>query len=410
MRRLLLLLAILAGCARGQMLTVIMGGTSAPLGPLGPTLVFDDFVRADGALGANWTNFPGSDCAPAIATHVVMASAGSCGHSMAYYSAASFANNHFTSFVMTHNVPGAPQSLTSPAVRATGSNLYNDVYSGTLSWHIGVIQGSTPHDFAYGTSNVTPVDGDTVELDVAGNDPVFIWSRVNGVINVGTSDSTYKLSGGAPGLGLVETATSPVAKFGAWTGGDLPAFSGTSSDNFTRADSGWLGVNWWFPWHDDEGTGWVLSSNAASVAAAGKQRWDVAAWTTPLNANHSSKITVGNLAAGDWLGPIARYTPGNDASTDNFYMAVDYSGTLTLYARVAGGWNALTTYSYTAAPGDTVELIATGVNPVLLTVKVNGSTIINAFSDGTYHIAGQYAGFASLGTSTATKVTNWTGT
>lgn len=360
----------------------------------------DTFTRADGSLGANWTNFPESDCAPAISGDLVVASVPACGHALAYYNG-SFANNQFSREIFGATPVTSPLSTESLTVHGINTHIYNDAYDGS-GYALGIYPGGM--DFCGITANAQPVAGDTVELDAAGKNPVFFWSRLNGTVNAACVDNTNLYSGGAPGIGVIDQNATRTAKSGTWTGGSLPDFSSTFSDSFTRDNAGWLGVDWWFAFaNTDEGGGWVVNNNTATLL--GDWKWSLAIWTSALPANHSSTVTIGNLTPGDWIGAITRYTPVNSA--DDGYLALNNSGNLFIFARNQGSWSLLTSTSYTISPGDVLEFDATGTNPVLLTVKVNGRIKLT-FSDSTYHFTGNYAGFAGLGTNTTT-VTHWVG-
>jgi hypothetical protein len=360
----------------------------------------DNFTRVDGSLGGNWINFPEADCPPIIASDFVVASVPACGHALASYNGG-FANNQFSRAVFGSRPVTSPLSTPSLTVHGIASHIYNDAYDGS-GYALGIYPGGM--DFCGVTANAQPMAGDTVELDAAGTNPVFFWSRLNGTVNAGCVDNTNLYSGGAPGIGVIEQNATRTAKSGTWTGGSLPDFSSTFSDNFNRDNAGWLGVDWWFPFaNTDEGGAWVINSNSATLL--GDWKWSLAIWTSALTANHSSTVTVGNLTPGDWIGAVTRYTPVSSA--DDGYLALNNSGNLFIFARYQGSWNFLTSTAYTANPGDILEFDATGTNPVLLTVKVNHTTKL-AFSDSTYHIAGNYAGFAGLGTNTTTVI-NWVG-
>lgn len=359
----------------------------------------DNFNRADGSLGASWVNVPGADCAPAIASDLVIASVPACGHALAYYDGG-FANNQFSRVVFGSTPAVSPLSTPTLTLHGTNGHIYNDAYDG--GYALGIYPGGM--DFCGITPNAQPAAGDTVELDSAGTNPIFFWSRLNGTINAGCVDTTYLYSGGAPGIGVIEQNATRIAKSGTWTGGSLPDFNSTFSDSFNRDNAGWLGVDWWFPFaNTDEGGGWVVNSNTATLL--GNWKWSLAIWTTSLTGNHSSTVTIGNLTSGDWIGAITRYTP--TSSADNGYLALNNSGNLFIFVRYQGSWNQLASTSYTASPGDVLEFDATGVSPVVLTVKVNGLAKLT-FTDSTYHLAGNYAGFAGLGTNTTT-VTHWAG-
>jgi hypothetical protein len=292
-------------------------------------------------------------------------------------------------------------------VRSSGTQTYNDADLVGGNYQIGTINPmvdfcSTSYLNAYST-------GDAHELDVAGSGPVFFWSKRNGNVDATCVDTTYNYSGGSPGVGVIEQDSTPTAYAGAWSGGSLPAFSSSPSDNFARANSGWLGDNWWMvTGFSFTGAGYFsLSSDAAILNTASNNVESAAIWTTPLAANHSSTVTIGTIASSSyWIGAVARYTVQSGASPGTFYIALYTGGNVDLFAESGGAFTSLASAAYGSTPG-TIELDATGSAPVSLTVKADGTSLIT-FSDSTYEYTGTYAGFAAFGSSGST-VTGWSG-
>jgi hypothetical protein len=369
----------------------------------------DNFSRANGSLGPNWTEPNGAAAGLQIANDLVYAASVPVTHAFEVYTAGTFSNNQWTSFLMESN--GNSSSAQGAIVRATTSStsFYNDgLYVGNQAvYRLGNQQGD---DFCAVNLLASYALGDTHELDVAGSGPVFFWSKHNGTVDATCYDNTYNFTGGMPGLGMAQDPnTSPAIADGAWQGGSLPDFSSSPSDNFTRANAGWLGVNWWFL----PGTGtnsissfFVLNSNAAALSIPAGT--GIAIWTTPFNANHSSAITVGALQLGGWVGAVTRLTPGANGSA-TFYLALaEGNGTVDLFAFNNGSWQLLSSGTYGSAI-NTLELDATGTSPVSLVIKVNGAQFGSAISDSTYNFTGTYAGFGIAGTGTSSTVTAWQG-
>ena len=81
----------------------------------------------------------------------------------------------------------------------------------------------------------------------------------------------------------------------------LPNLSSTASDNFTRANAGWLGVNWWM----ETGYGgfnryFELNGDTTSLNTTGSGCAAAAIWTDSLVQNNSSTVTIGSITSGDW--------------------------------------------------------------------------------------------------------------
>ncbi|MFP5230131.1 MAG: hypothetical protein ACLGXA_21135 [Acidobacteriota bacterium] len=369
----------------------------------------DSFARADGSLGSNWTEPSSAEGGLLISSDaVIVQTPASTGHQFEIYSAGTFGVNQFTKFTIEGSAGTSPSySLGYVRATATGADYYNDAINSN-SQQLGVHTSSGYADFYTSGQAPTYAVGDTHELDVAGTGPTFFWMKRNGTIIDGAVDNTYNFNTGIPGLGFIDQNAAPTLAANNWEGGTLPAFSTTPTDDFQRADDGWLGVNWWFSFYSGYAAGYVLTGNAAVQAAATSGAWDLACWTTPLTVNQSSKITIGGSGSGDWIGVFVRYDPTQGAS-DNYYSVLINNGEVFLYVRQNGNFSQLSDLGpHTVSPGDTLELDATGTNPVVLTVKINGSQIGTTYNDTTYLIAGTYAGFQSYG-STSNKVTGWTG-
>jgi len=370
----------------------------------------DNFNGENGSLGPNWViptaNQTGSGLQ--IFNDRVYAQTSPVTHAMEIYTGGTFGNNQFSSFVVENIPTGANPAVQAALVRGTpASNYYNDAVPNSTvggTYRIGNAPGS---DFCAVPPSAPYSAGDTHELDVAGSGPVFFWSKRNGVVDATCIDNVYNITGGSPGVGMAaDNNPTPTAALGSWQGGTLPNFSTTPLDSFQRANAGWLGVNWWFP----EGGGtinsmFVLSNNSATPTVSNGV--GAAFWTTPFNANHSSTITIGNLAPHDWLAAAVRYTP-TTLNNDQFYIALADNNVIDLFAYNKGTWELLADLGTYPGQVSTIELDASGISPVLLTVKINGSQYGSSFSDNTYNFSGTYAGFANYG-STASNIIGWQG-
>ena len=373
----------------------------------------DSFARANGTLGSNWAQAYGTNAGLQISTDQVYAASAPAEHAFDLYVGGSFSNNQWSSFTL-ENGPGSTYSYQGALVRGstTSTNWYNDAVSvGGPFQNLG---NGASTDFCLVTGIVNYAKGDTHELDVAGSGPVFFWSKHNGVVDATCVDTAYNYTGGEPGLGVIEFNSSPTVSATSWQGGSLPSYSTTPTDNFTRANAGWLGVNWWFKEPGGSGDSadafFILQSNAAIIS--NPNQYGVALWTTPFNVNHSSAINVGKIASGDYVGPVVRYSlpaAGNPTS-DTFYMIFGSPSGIMLYAYNKGSWALLKNYGAFSGTITSMELDASGTSPVVLTVKVNGTQLGTTYSDSTYKFVGTYAGFSIAAGSTQTStVTGWTG-
>jgi hypothetical protein len=173
------------------------------------TVATDDFNRADGGLGANWTTGNGSN--PAIASNV----AGGAGvtYSMAFWNANAFNDDQYAQVQKA-----AAADYIACAVRAnatSGGNCYANF-----------INSSNFHKLVNGTwSQFTALtgasNGDTIRIEVEGT---TLRHKVNGVTTQTTTDAS--LSAGAAGVAFY----SNTSKVDNWEGGNMADATGGVKD------------------------------------------------------------------------------------------------------------------------------------------------------------------------------------
>lgn len=368
----------------------------------------DNFQRANGPLGPDWTQVEGASCALQIISDSAYARETPCldAHALEGYTAGRFANNQWSSYVVRSGDEGNPLATQSAVVRNSGAQGYNDADIPAGDYQIGTINPLA--DFCQMRPLRSYSAGDRHELDVAGSGPVFFWSRRNGAVDATCVDTSAEYTGGVAGVGVIEMNSKPTAQVGSWEGGSLPDFSTTPSDNFQRADAGWLGVNWFLVsgLPSSLPAYFKLSKDSAVLNASGTTASSLAIWTTPFSVNQASTVTAGRFSGG-WIGAVTRYTVRAGAGEGGtFYIALWSSGKLYLFADTGSSYIALATLRAATAPS-TIELDACGVSPVNLTVKSEGKTVMS-YSDSTYKYTGTYVGFGVYG-SRATRVAGWTG-
>jgi hypothetical protein len=172
-----------------------------------PAVVSDNFNRADGALGSNWTIQLGSNMA--IVSNEAKTTTLSTDQFAVWNGAGTFANNQYSKIKVTANVNAAIV-----AVRSTGS-------AGTTTCYWARKDGI--HKFINGTggyASVSPGDitiniGDTLELRVTGT---TLQRYVNGVA-AGSSGTDASIASGKPGFG--QYTTGAASQCDDWEGGDL---------------------------------------------------------------------------------------------------------------------------------------------------------------------------------------------
>jgi hypothetical protein len=150
----------------------------------------DDFNRANGALGANWTTASGYS-APTVASNQCAGGFGSG----AWWNADAF-NASGDQYAQCTAQSAAGEMIL--IVRASGTRFYS------LYWAIGgsgslVIVRSDANGnttFLNNMGNVGTANGDTMRLEASGS---TFTAKDNGVTKGTASDSTY--TGGVPGVG-----------------------------------------------------------------------------------------------------------------------------------------------------------------------------------------------------------------
>jgi esterase/lipase superfamily enzyme len=190
--------------------------------------VSDDFSRADGALGANWTTVPGT-AAPAIVSNRVQP--GTAGQlNSAYWSADTFGADQFAQATL----PNSSGSQYGPgiAVRlngATGYFLWYGNSAGVVSlWRM---DGSSSWTLLASSSALSVAATDVWRIEAVGS---TLTGFQNGTQVVRATDTRY--SSGAPGVWLYYGANQVTN----WSGGDVPPATGYTVGGTATGLSGTL--------------------------------------------------------------------------------------------------------------------------------------------------------------------------
>lgn len=171
-------------------------------------MVTDNFNRADGGLGANWTT-NALYGAPQIVSNQLSNDAGTKG---AYYTGVAFANDHYAQAKLVANLVGV-----SVRVVNTGgeSNFYNfDANSGSGAIRIFKYKNNVGATVL--TSDTITVNAnDVLYLEAVGS---ALTAKINGSTVLTTSDSEFTT--GSPGIFLGNTGADVLDDFeGGDTGG-----------------------------------------------------------------------------------------------------------------------------------------------------------------------------------------------
>ena len=155
----------------------------------------DNFNRADGALGANWTAI--SDGAMAISSQAVIGTAGATTGDI--WTATTFASDQYSQIQVT-STPLSGGQWVAAAVRVQGSG--QNAYAGLYYWNFGSPElmlfkrsgGAWAQLGSTYSSGVLPA-GTQLEVSAVGSTISFLQ---NGVQRISVTDSSF--TGGAPGI------------------------------------------------------------------------------------------------------------------------------------------------------------------------------------------------------------------
>jgi hypothetical protein len=179
------------------------GGTSggSPFILAGATAT-DDFNRADGGPGANWTLIQGSGMTIS-GNGVVPVGSSETGH---YWNAGTLSAAHVSQVkrTTTGNYGG-------PAVRCSAGG------NGIVWFNNGVVRRIVAGGVTPLTSQATFASGDVASLSITGTTLEFFKNGVS----VGTLVDAGAPVGGRPGIIFFNNLDSPGVKLDDWTGGDL---------------------------------------------------------------------------------------------------------------------------------------------------------------------------------------------
>lgn len=360
-------------------------------------MVSDNFNSyADGTiLTGNWA-------APS-ASEVLMATSGQAAYPTAF--------DHHTYAIWTGNIFSNNQYSQDKII---GIGPWNGVIArdtlATDRFYMAFVFGANDYRFylrnsgAYANlatySNQTWVSGDTLKMSVVGYNPTFLYMYRNDVLIASLVDTLYNITGGSPGIGIYNP-TNFTLRVDDWVGGNTtdPTSSATiTSDNFQRANSDTLGLNWinGFTMTADSSPvdsprGIKILNNAATAVATPGQN-SIATVAAQFNTNHSSTVTVGaNVDGSDWQGPFVR------SNFSSYYLVIVLgvpNGAVNLYAlSTLGGYQVLQSNITTANSGDRITLQASGTNPVSLTLLKNDVPVYSG-NEAIFLLTGNRIGFA----------------
>ena len=322
--------------------------------------VQDNFNRADGGLGANWTPDPNWTGAVIQGSQVV---AGLGNGAVYYWNGNNFAADQYSQIRITGDFDGwngvVVRGGTSPsqsyivAVKADGAYLY--------AFANNTFYQSAQDPTIWST-------GDTLKLSVQTVAPGTARLMVyrNGSLLITYDDSDHFIAAGQPGIGLFGSSATSVDD---WEGGnELGIPDSPATDYFNRADSASLGGNW-----TNLETA-PLISVANGQAVLGGDGFAVARWVGGVFSSNQFAQTTLKHVQGGGADDIVDLTVRGSGTVGNYdFYGVSFGPTFYFVYRNQGDVLAIGN-SKTFNSNDVVRLEVSGNT---LTVKRNGITLTN---------------------------------
>jgi hypothetical protein len=175
----------------------------------------DNFNRANGGLGGNWTTVAGTN-APEIINNRVQVSSAANGHlHSAYWSADTFSSNHYAQ----GKFPNTASGCCGPAlaVRLAASSGYI-LWRGNSATNVSIwrMDSSTSWSMLTSSGSLTIANTDVWRLEALG---ATLRGYQNGNLVIEATDATY--TGGSPGIWLYYSSN----QLDDWAGGDIDGFT-----------------------------------------------------------------------------------------------------------------------------------------------------------------------------------------
>jgi hypothetical protein len=358
----------------------------------------DDFNRADGSLGPNWTPDPLWGSGAALVASQVASPLGQGG--ALFWNARAFPPDQFSQIRITGAIGDwvgvSVRGQVSPAhgywvaIKEDGAHLYS------------FVDGAF-HELVHDTTGWTTGDDLRLEVRTVATNTARLTVYRNGTALFGHDDASHFIAAGQPGIGLFATTA---ISFDDWHGGEVNGAAGavvpggsSAQDDFNRPD-GTLGASWAVD--PTFGSGAAISGNQVASPSAGGGGF---VWiANSFGSDQYSQIRITG-AAGDWTGVAVR---ARVAPSQGYWLAVKGDGAH-LYALVGGLFHELVHDPTAWSTGDTLRLDAQTVAPNIarLTVYRNGSPLFT-HDDTTHFIASGQPGIGLFG-GAPTALDDWRG-
>lgn len=218
------------------------------------TVVTDNFNRANGALGANWTEITAADAAPTISSNTAIGGTGlSTWGDGSLWTANSFTNDQYAEFDATYAAVGDVEVLLRGNVAGTQGYLL--VWNGT---DVSILE--LPGLGTLDTDAGNPTSGThNLRFEAEGT---ALRGYVDNVQVVSTTDATW--TSGSPGIIFYRGTAGTGGSIDNFEAGNLIALTATTFDD-DRIDLAWNTVSG-ATGYDIERDGTVIVSNHGSTS------------------------------------------------------------------------------------------------------------------------------------------------
>jgi len=356
----------------------------------------DDFNRANGSLGPNWTADPAWGNGALIADNQVASALANGG--AFFWNARAFAADQFSQIRISGAIGDwvgvSVRGQASPAqgywvaIKEDGAHLYSFVN--------GVF-----HELVHDVTGWTTDDTLRLEVRTVATSTARLTVSRNGIALFTHDDASHFIASGQPGIGLF---ASTAISLDDWRGGEAtgaPAMvtpgASSAEDDFNRPD-GALGPNWTAD--PAFGTGAAVAGNqvASPPSGGGAFFWSA----NSFGADQYSQIRITG-AIGDFTGVAVRAAPSR-----GYWLAVKGDGAH-LYAFVNGVFHELVHDGTGWATGDTLrlEVQTVATNTARLTIHRNGIPLFT-HDDASHFIESGQPGMG-LFAGAATSLDDWRG-
>ena len=360
----------------------------------------DDFNRADGELGPNWTQDLAWGNGAGLVGGKLAADQGSEG--AYYWTAGSVDADQYGQITIT----GPVSDWVGVAVRA--SMPFQGYWAAVKSdgAHLYVFVNGSHHEIGKDPTAWTTGDMLRLEVRTVAASTARLSVLRNGEVLFTYDETTAFIADGHPGVG-VYAISAPLA-VDDWSGGSLgasppppppPPVTSSVFDDFNRVDGG-LGPNWTQDLAWGSGAGLVGGQLASSRGSEGVYYWTA----DSVGADQYGQITIAGPVS-DWLGVAVRAT----VPFQGYWAAVKSDG-VHLYAFVNGTYRELGQDPTPWTTGNVLrlEVRTVAASTARLTVLRNGETLFT-YDEATDFIGDGHPGLGVYAISAPLFVDDWSG-